>query len=110
MFDTPLHHTVFRNGSSPYFPRKEDRIPPFYPLRSCHSFDFRDAQTPPQLPTHSIVPVVTGVAHGLSTYTRLDGHVASPGFSDAVADDATVDMIACQALVDDVADVKRREL
>ncbi|CAN0434107.1 unnamed protein product [Ectocarpus sp. 8 AP-2014] len=43
-----------------------------------------------------------GVAHGLSTYSRLQGDVATPGFASTVSG-GKVDTLACEELLDRVA-------
>lgn len=49
-------------------------------------------------------PLTTGVAHGLSTYTRLAGDVLTPGFSATVGEGGSiVDVLACQEFLDRIA-------
>lgn len=62
-----------------------------------------DTSTPLVLPKRVFLFCpVAGVAHGLSTHSRLRGDVVMPGFSAAVAN-GTVDVVTCELLLDEVA-------
>lgn len=82
------------------------RLPPSSPLPSPLSPAPFRPPAPPRIVCHRepLSQPWTGVAHGLSTYSRLAGDVATPGFSDTVTKETTVDLIACQKLLDRVAD------
>lgn len=54
------------------------------------------------LPVLGSTRVITGVPHGLNTYSRMAEDVIKPGFAEAVAE-GMVDMVACQALLDRIA-------